>query len=98
MFEIKTMHVVMLPINFWIFFLVLRPQEIKDVLRRCDAQKVWSDNAINVMAQEAHHHFTNGESIDFDKFRALPRKPNSSNAGFHQQEGWFVVIIKRRIL
>lgn len=43
--------------------------EIKDVLRRCDAQKVWSDNAINVMAQEAHHHFTNGESIDFDKFR-----------------------------
>jgi hypothetical protein len=28
----------------------------------------------------------------------LPRKPNSSNAGFHQQEGWFVVIIKRRIL
>lgn len=70
-----------------VFFLVLRPQEIKDVLRRCDAQKVWSDNAINVMAQEAHHHFTNGESIDFDKFRALPRKPNSSNAGFHQQEG-----------
>ena len=64
---------------------VLRSQEIKGVLRRCDAQKVWSDNAINVMAQEAHHHFTNGESIDFEEFRTLPG--NGSNAGFHQPEG-----------
>lgn len=28
-------------------------KEIKDLLRRCDAQKVWSANAIDVMAQEA---------------------------------------------
>lgn len=43
--------------------------EIKDLLRRCDAQKVWSANAIDVMAQEAYHHFTSDESIDFDDFR-----------------------------
>lgn len=43
--------------------------EIKDLLRRCDAHKVWSANAIDDMAQEAYHHFTSDESIDFDDFR-----------------------------
>eukprot|EP00913_Durusdinium_trenchii_P035225 g32955.t1 len=48
---------------------VITLQEIEHVLRSCDAQKVWSDDAVHSMAVEAQHHFTSESTIDFDHFR-----------------------------